>query len=152
MTKKFKTYVVKPMDIQRKWYLIDANGMILGRLVSQIARILMGKHKPYYCNYLLCGDYVVVINASKIKVTGKRLDQKIYYHHSGYPGGLKSIKLRELLAKKPERVLYKAIWGMLPKNKMGRRMLKQVKIYAGPEHPHQAQMPEKLEINLIELK
>ena len=141
-----KTYVAKPDEIEREWWIVDAQGKTLGRLASEVARILRGKHKPYYTPHLDCGDYVIVINAEKIHVTGKKLDDKIYYRHSGYPGGLKSITLREMLKRRPTRVIRKAVWGMLPHNRLGRRMIKKLKIYAGEEHPHQAQKPKPLEI------
>lgn len=141
-----KTYPLRSSEIKREWYLVDAEGKTLGRLASEIAKILQGKHKPIYTPHLDCGDYVVVINAEKIKVTGRKLDQKIYYRHSGYPGGLKSINLRDQLAKHPELVLEAAVRGMLPKNRLGRRMLKKLKVYAGNSHPHQAQQPQKLEL------
>jgi len=141
-----KTYSVKANEIKREWYLINAEGKTLGRLASEIAKILKGKHKPIYSPHLDCGDYVIVINAEKIRVTGRKLDQKIYYRHSGYPGGLKSITLREQFAKHPERVIKAAVKGMLPKNRLGRKMLKKLKVYAGASHPHQAQKPKVLEL------
>lgn len=141
-----KTYSVKADEIKREWYLINAEGKTLGRLASEIAKILKGKHKPIYSPHLDCGDYVIVINAEKIRVTGRKLDQKIYYRHSGYPGGLKSITLREQFAKHPERVIKAAVKGMLPKNRLGRKMLKKLKVYAGASHPHQAQKPKVLEL------
>lgn len=141
-----KTYVTKPAEVERKWYVVDAEGQILGRLSSQIATILRGKHKPTYSPSVDCGDFVIVINAEKIRVTGNRLDQKVYYHHSQYPGGLKEITLREQLKKHPTRVIEAAVRGMLPKNKLGRHMIKKLKLYAGPEHPHFAQQPEPLEL------
>jgi len=141
-----KTYSVKANEIKREWYLINAEGKTLGRLASEIAKILKGKHKPIYSPHLDCGDYVIVINAEKIRVTGRKLDQKIYYRHSGYPGGLKSITLREQLARHPERVIKAAVKGMLPKNRLGRKMLKKLKVYAGASHPHQAQKPKVLEL------
>ena len=141
-----KTYSVKANEIKREWYLINAEGKTLGRLASEIAKILKGKHKPIYSPHLDCGDYVIVINAEKIRVTGRKLDQKIYYRHSGYPGGLKSITLREQFAKHPERVIKAAVKGMLPKNRLGRKMLKKLKVYAGDSHPHQAQKPKVLEL------
>ncbi len=141
-----KTYVVKPSDIKREWYLVDAGGKTLGRLASEIAKILQGKHKPIYTPHLDVGDYVIVINAEKVRVTGKKLDQKIYYRHSGYPGGLKSISLREQLKKHPTRVIRTAVKGMLPKNRLGRKMIKKLKVYSGDSHPHQAQKPKLLEI------
>jgi len=141
-----KTYAAKPSEIERKWHLIDAEGKILGRLASEIAKILRGKHKPIYTPHLDCGDYVVVINAEKVKITGRKLDQKVYYRYSGYPGGLRGTNLGAQLAKHPERVLEAAVKGMLPKNRLGRKMFKKLKVYAGDSHPHQAQKPEVLEL------
>ena len=141
-----KTYVTKPAEIQRKWYVVDAEGETLGRLASRIAVILRGKHKPIYSPSVDCGDYVIVLNAEKISVTGQRLDQKVYYRHSGYPGGISSITLREQLQKHPTRPIESAVKGMLPKNKLGRKMLKKLKVYTGSEHPHQAQQPVELEL------
>ena len=140
-----KTYTVGKDDIKREWYVVDAQGKTLGRLASEIASILRGKHKPIYAPHLDCGDYVIVVNAEKVRVTGKKLDQKFYYRHSGYPGGLKSINLRDQLQRHPTRVLQAAVRGMLPKNRLGRAMRKKLKIYAGDSHPHQAQQPKKLE-------
>lgn len=141
-----KTFVTKPADISRNWYVIDAEGQTLGRLATQIATLLRGKHKPFYSPSVDCGDYVVVINAEKIHVTGRRLDQKKYYRHSGYPGGLSEISLRRQLEKYPTRVIEAAVRGMLPKNKLGRKMFKKLKAYAGPEHPHHAQQPVVMEL------
>ena len=141
-----KTYTVRKGDIRREWYVVDAQGKILGRLASEIAKILRGKHKPIYVPHLDCGDYVIVVNAEKVRVTGKKLDQKFYYRHSGYPGGLKSINLRDQLQKHPTRVLEAAVRGMLPKNRLGRAMIKKLKVYAGGSHPHQAQQPKALEL------
>jgi large subunit ribosomal protein L13 len=141
-----KTYSTKRSDIERKWYLVDARDKTLGRLATEIARILRGKHKPYFTPHLDTGDYVIVINAGKIRVTGRKLDQKIYYRHSGYPGGLKSITLREQLVKHPTRALRAAVRGMLPHNRLGRRMIKKLKIYAEDSHPHRAQQPIPLEL------
>lgn len=141
-----KTYVAKADDIERRWYVVDAEGKTLGRLASEIAVILKGKHKPIYTPSVDCGDFVVVVNAEKIHVTGRRLDQKKYYRHSGYMGGLTEITLREQLERYPERVLEAAVKGMLPKNALGRKMFRKLKVYAGPEHPHQAQQPEKMEL------
>ncbi len=140
-----KTYALKAKDIERRWYVVDAEGKTLGRLASEIAKILKGKHKPIYTPHLDTGDYVIVINAHKIRVTGKKMEQKFYYRHSGYPGGLKGIGLGTQLAKHPTRVLEAAVRGMLPKNRLGRRMIKKLKIYAAASHPHQAQQPEVLE-------
>ena len=141
-----KTYVTKPAEVERKWFLVDADGRTLGRFTSEIAQILIGKHKPTYSPAVDCGDYVIVINAAKIQVTGRRLDQKKYYRHSGYTGGLSEVTLREQLEKYPNRVIESAVRGMLPSNSLGRNMLKKLKIYAGEDHPHQAQQPEVLEI------
>ncbi|MCU0495790.1 MAG: 50S ribosomal protein L13 [Anaerolineae bacterium] len=141
-----KTFVTKPADIQHQWWIVDAEGQTLGRLASKIAPILRGKHKPIYSPHLDTGDYIVVINVDKIKVTGNRLDEKSYYHHSGYPGGIKSITLRNQLERFPERALESAVRGMLPDGPLGRHMLMKLKAYAGSEHPHGAQNPQKLEI------
>ncbi|MEE8163495.1 MAG: 50S ribosomal protein L13 [Anaerolineae bacterium] len=141
-----KTYTPKAKDIERGWYLVNAEGKTLGRLASEIAKVLRGKHKPIYTPHLDCGDYVIVINADKVRVTGRKLDQKMYYRHSGYPGGLKSISLRNQLQKHPERVLEAAVRGMLPKNRLGRKMMKKLKVYAGDSHRHQAQQPKVLEL------
>jgi large subunit ribosomal protein L13 len=137
-----KTYTVRKGDIKREWYVVDAQGKTLGRLASKIAQILRGKHKPIYVPHLDCGDYVIVVNAEKVQITGKKLDQKFYYRHSGYPGGIKSINLRDQLQKYPTRVLEAAVRGMLPKNRLGRAMIKKLKVYAGGSHPHQAQQPK----------
>jgi len=141
-----KTYTVRKGDIKREWYVVDAQGKTLGRLASEIAKILRGKRKPIYVPHLDCGDYVIVVNAEKVRITGKKLDQKFYYRHSGYPGGLKSINLRDQLQKHPTRVLEAAVRGMLPKNRLGRAMIKKLKVYAGSSHPHQAQQPKVLEL------
>jgi len=141
-----KTYVTKPSEVEREWFVVDAEGKTLGRLATEIARILRGKHKPNYSPSVDVGDYVIVVNAERVQVTGRKLDQKIYYRHSGYPGGLKQIALRDLLARHPTRVIEHAVRGMLPKNALGRRMFKKLKVYAGPEHPHQAQRPKPLEL------
>ncbi|GAP61882.1 large subunit ribosomal protein L13 [Ardenticatena maritima] len=142
-----KTISIKPEEVQREWWVVDAEGKTLGRLATQIATILRGKHKPYYTPHVDCGDYVIVINAEKVAVTGNKLDQKIYYRHSGYPGGLKQRTLREQLQRHLELVIEKAVKGMLPKNRLGRKMFKKLKVYAGPEHPHQAQQPKPLELD-----
>lgn len=141
-----KTFTEKQEEIEREWYVVDAEGQTLGRLASRIAPVLKGKHKPIYTPHLDCGDFVIIVNAEKVRVTGRKLDQKFYYHHSGYPGGLKSISLRDQLDRYPERVLEAAVRGMLPKNKLGRRMVKKLKVYAGDSHPHQAQQPKTLEL------
>lgn len=141
-----KTYVTKPDDIEREWWVVDAQGKTLGRLASEVAKILRGKHKPHYAPNLDCGDFVIVLNADKIHVTGNKLDEKVYYRHSGYPGGLRSMTLREMLKKHPTRAVRRAVWGMLPHNRLGRRMIKKLKVYAEDTHPHQAQQPKPLEI------
>lgn len=141
-----KTFVPKTADIDRKWYVVDAEGMVLGRLASQVANILRGKNKPIYTPNVDTGDYVIIINASKVVLTGKKLDQKIYYHHSGYAGGLKETKYRKLLAEKPELAVRHAVVGMLPKGPLGRQMAKKMKIYAGDQYEQTAQQPEKLEL------
>jgi large subunit ribosomal protein L13 len=141
-----RTFTAKKEEIERKWYVVDAEGETLGRLASRIAPILKGKHKPIYTPHLDCGDFVIVVNADKIRVTGRKMDQKFYHRHSGYPGGLTSISLRDQLARYPERVIQSAVRGMLPKNKLGRKMIKKLKVYAGDEHPHQAQQPKALEL------
>jgi len=137
-----KTYIPKAEEVARKWWLIDADGQVLGRLATTIARLLRGKDKPEFTPFMDTGDFVVVINAEKIKVTGRKLDDKIYYSHSGYPGGLKARTLRELLARKPEEVIRHAVWGMIPKNRLGRKLIKKLKVYRGPNHPHEAQQPQ----------
>jgi large subunit ribosomal protein L13 len=139
-----KTYYPKEQDITQEWILVDANDQNLGRLATQIASLLLGKHKPNFTPGVEVGDYVVVVNADRIRVTGKKLSEKMYYRHSNYPGGLKTISLRDLLAKHPDRVIRHAVWGMLPHNRLGRRLIKNLKIYAGPDHPHQAQKPKPL--------
>lgn len=143
---KSKTYVARSEDIKRDWWVVDAAGKNLGRLASRIAYILRGKHKPIYSPHLDAGDYVIVINAERVTVTGRKLDQKVYYRHSGYLGGLKAVTLRQQLGRHPTRVLRTAVRGMLPKNRLGRKMLKKLKIYAGSEHPHHAQQPKPLEL------
>jgi len=141
-----KTFYPKQEDITRSWHVVDAAGQNLGRLATRIAGVLMGKTKPEFTPGVDVGDFVIVVNAEKITVTGKRLDQKIYYRHSGYPGGLKSISLRNQLEKFPDRVIRSAVWGMIPRNRHGRKLMKKLKIYAGPEHPHKAQNPSVLSI------
>jgi len=142
-----KTYVTTPGEIEREWYVVDATGQTLGRLAARVARILRGKHKPIYSPSVDAGDYVIVVNAERVHVTGRKLDQKIYYRYSGYPGGLKAVTLRNLLQKHPTRVVEHAVRGMLPKNRLGRRMFKKLKVYAGPDHPHAAQQPRPLELS-----
>ncbi len=141
-----KTYYPKPSETTREWLLVDANDQTLGRLATKIAALLLGKHKPNYTPGVDNGDYVVVINAERVRVTGRKLDQKIYYRHSGYPGGLRSVTLREQLQRYPERVIRDAVWGMLPKNSYGRKLIRKLKVYAGPEHPHAAQNPRRVEL------
>ncbi len=140
------TFMANPQNVERKWYVVDAEGKTLGRLASQVAAILRGKHKPTFTPHVDCGDYVIIVNAEKIKVTGKKYTDKIYYRHSGYPGGQKAISFEQMIAKRPVRVLELAIKGMLPHNRLGRQMYRKLKVYAGPEHPHAAQKPEPLEI------
>jgi large subunit ribosomal protein L13 len=144
----FKTYYPKASEIQRTWYVVDAQGQNLGRLATRVAAVLLGKHKPSFTPGVEMGDYVVIVNAERVTVTGTKtstkLDTKTYHHHSGYPGGLKSVSLRTQLDKHPDRVLRAAIWGMLPHNRMGRALLRRLKIYAGPNHPHGIQKPEQM--------
>ena len=139
-----QTYMANPDKIERKWYVVDAEGCTLGRLASGVASVLRGKNKPQFTPHVDTGDYVIVVNAEKIKVTGKKLDQKIYYHHSDYVGGMKEQTLKEKLAKKPEDVIYLAVKGMLPKGPLGRSMIKKLHVYAGPDHEQQAQKPVEL--------
>ena len=139
-----KTYMANPDKIERKWYVVDAEGATLGRLASEIAKVLRGKNKPEYTPHIDTGDYVIVVNAEKVKVTGKKLQQKVYYNHSDYVGGMRETTLAELLAKKPEKVIELAVQGMLPKGPMGRDMIKKLHVYAGAEHANQAQKPEVL--------
>ena len=139
-----KSFMASPATIERKWYVVDAADMTLGRLASEVAKVLIGKNKPTFTPHIDTGDYVIVVNAEKVKVTGKKLDQKIYYHHSDYVGGMKETTLREMLAKKPEKVVELAVKGMLPKGPLGREMYTKLFVYAGPEHKHQAQKPEAL--------
>ncbi len=139
-----RTSFPKKAAIERKWYLIDASGLVLGRLAAKVASILRGKHRPIFTPHVDTGDFVVVINADKIRFTGKKLDNKVYQHHSGYPGGLKTEKAGDLLKSNPERLITMAVWGMLPKNSLGRDLIKKLKVYKGQEHPHTAQKPEAL--------
>ena len=141
-----KTHITPVKEIERKWFLVDAENKVLGRLASEIAVRLRGKHKPNFSTFMDTGDYVIVVNAEKIKLTGNKLDDKIYYHHTGYMGGLKQNTARELLEKKPIDVVKNAVRGMLPKNTLGRKQLSKLKIYAGSEHPHEAQQPETLKL------
>ena len=141
-----KTFLMPVNEIERMWYLADADGKVLGRIAVEIARRLRGKHKPTFCNFQDNGDFIIVVNADKVHLTGKKWDDKVYYRHSGYPGGMTTQTAREVLAKKPEELIRMAVRGMLPKNKIGRAQLKKLKIYTGTKHPHQAQQPELLEI------
>lgn len=142
------TYVAKPTEIERKWFVVDADGQVLGRLASEIAKVLRGKNKPSYTPFLDTGDYVIVVNAAKIVLTGKKLDQKLYRYHTLYPGGLKEVKYRNLMQNKPEKVLELAVKGMLPKNALGRAMYRKLKVYAGAEHEQAAQKPEVLTLSI----
>ena len=139
-----KSFMASPSTIERKWYVVDATGYTLGRLSSEVAKVLRGKNKPIFTPHMDCGDYVIIVNAEKVKVTGKKLDQKIYYHHSDYVGGMKQTTLKEKLAKKPEQVIELAVKGILPKGPLGRQMYRKLYVYAGPEHKHAAQKPEVL--------
>jgi len=140
MMRRMKSYSLKAKEIDKGWHVVDATGQTLGRLASRVALLLMGKHKPTYSSHLDMGDFVVVVNAEKVRVTGKKLTDKVYYHHSGYMGGLKETTLQELLARRPGRVVEMAVRGMLPRNKLGDKLFKHLKVYAGPDHPHQAQV------------
>lgn len=144
-----KTYIAKPDEVEHKWLIVDAEDKVLGRLATQVATILRGKHKPIYSPHMDVGDHVIIINAEKIRVTGKKAATKKYYRHTGYPGGLRSESYEDLIVSDPGKILEKAIWGMMPRNKLGKKMFKKLKIYAGVEHPHTAQQPEKLEIKPI---
>ncbi|MGD9155428.1 MAG: 50S ribosomal protein L13 [Bacillota bacterium] len=141
-----KTFFAKQEEVRVKWYLIDAEGKTLGRLATRAASILRGKHKPTFTPNVDCGDHVIIINAGKVVLTGNKVNDKIHYTHSGYPGGLKAVKYSQLLKTKPEYALTKTIWGMLPHNRLGRQMIKKLRVYRGNEHPHAAQLPEKLEV------
>ena len=141
-----KSYMASPATIERKWYVVDATGYTLGRLASEVAKVLRGKNKPIFTPHMDTGDYVIIVNAEKIKVTGRKMDQKIYYHHSEYVGGMKETTLREMMSKKPEKVVELAVKGMLPKGPLGRSMYKKLHVYAGPEHNQQAQKPVELKL------
>lgn len=141
-----KTFSLRKEDIERKWYVVDAEGQVLGRLASKIATILRGKHKETFTPHLDMGDHIVVVNANKFLVTGNKAEQKAYYRHTGYPGGLRTEKYKKLIQEHPETIIQKAVWGMLPHNRLGRKMIKKLKIYASPEHPHIAQQPEVLSL------
>ena len=145
---KVNTFMAKKEEIKRDWYVIDAAGVPLGRLATKIASILRGKHKPIYTPHVDTGDHVIVLNAEKVVLTGNKLDNKMYYRHSGYPGGIKSETYRSFLNRSPEKVVYKAVWGMLPHNALGRSMIKKLKIYKGEKHPHEAQQPKTLELKV----
>jgi len=142
-----RTYSAKPSEVQRSWYVVDAEGKTLGRLATAIAEKLRGKHKPTFTPHVDTGDFVIVVNAGKVRVTGNKDTQKVYYRHSNYPGGLKKTTLREMRERHPERILERAVWGMLPQNNLGRQQLKKLKLYTGPEHPHAAQQPTELELD-----
>ncbi|MEW9546760.1 50S ribosomal protein L13 [Nonomuraea sp. NPDC050783] len=144
-----RTYSPKPADVQRQWYVIDATDVVLGRLASHVATLLRGKHKPIFANHVDTGDFVIVINADKVALSGNKLEQKRAYRHSGYPGGLRSVSYGELMEKRPEKAVEKAVKGMLPKNSLGRKMAKKLKVYAGSDHPHQAQKPVPFQITQI---
>jgi large subunit ribosomal protein L13 len=141
-----RTYVAKPADIVRSWYVIDAEGKTLGRLAAKVAGILRGKNKPIFTPFLDTGDHVIIVNAGKIVVTGRKMDNKLYYNHSGFPGGMKVTSLRKIMQTRPERAIEHAIRGMLPRNRLGRAMSRKLKVYAGPSHPHEAQQPVRLEV------
>ncbi|MBP2704841.1 50S ribosomal protein L13 [Microbispora sp. RL4-1S] len=144
-----RTFSPKPNDVERQWYVIDATDVVLGRLASQVATLLRGKHKPIFAPHVDTGDFVIVVNADKVALTGNKLEQKKAYRHSGYPGGLRSVSYGELMEKRPDRAVEKAVRGMLPKNSLGRKMAKKLKVYAGAEHPHKAQQPVPFEISQI---
>lgn len=141
-----RTFMAKREEVERNWYVVDAENKVLGRLASELAKILRGKHKPHFTPHVDTGDYVIVINAEKVSLTGNKLKDKVYYRHSGYPGGIKSITAEDLKAKKPENLIRFAVKGMLPKNRLGRKLFKKLKVYAGGEHPHQAQEPKPIDI------
>jgi large subunit ribosomal protein L13 len=144
-----RTYTPKPADVTKDWHVIDATDVVLGRLAVQAATLLRGKHKPTYAPHLDTGDFVIIVNADKVALTGSKRDTKLAYRHSGYPGGLTATSYSDLLAKDPRRAIEKAVWGMLPKNRLSRRLLKKLKVYAGPHHPHAAQLPQPFEISQI---
>ena len=141
-----KSYMARPLEVERKWFVVDAEGKHLGRLAAEIARILRGKHKPRYTPHVDVGDFVVVVNAERVVVTGKKAEQRVYRRHSGYPGGMKETSYSQMLARKPTEILRKAVYGMMPKTRLARQQFKKLKIYAGPEHPHAAQDPQTLEV------
>lgn len=141
-----KSFVAKPNETSREWYVVDATDLVLGRLATQVAMRLRGKHKPTFTPHVDTGDFIIVINADKVKLTGRKWDQKVYYRHSGYPGGIKETPVEVMREKYPERMIFAAVRGMLPKNRLGRKMIKKLKVYAGPDHPHTAQAPESLSL------
>jgi large subunit ribosomal protein L13 len=141
-----KSYMARPLEVERKWYVIDAEGLTLGRLATEVARVLRGKNKPQYTPHVDVGDFVVVVNADGVVVTGKKAEQKVYRRHSGYPGGLKTTNYERMMERRPTEVLRKAVYGMMPKNRLARQQMRKLKIYAGPEHPHAAQNPQRLEV------
>ena len=141
-----KSYMARPLEVERKWYVVDAEGKHLGRLATEIVRVLRGKNKPQYTPHVDVGDFVVVVNADRVAVTGKKAEQRVYRRHSGYPGGMKETSYEQMLARKPTEVLRKAVYGMMPKTRLARKQFKKLKIYAGPEHPHSAQDPQTLEV------
>ncbi|MBN2287525.1 MAG: 50S ribosomal protein L13 [Tissierellales bacterium] len=141
-----RSYMAKPSEVERKWYVIDAEGKTLGRLATEVANLLRGKHKPIYTPHIDTGDHVIIVNCAKVVLTGKKLDTKMHRHHTGYSGGLKEITYREFMSKTPEQAVYLAVKGMVPKNRLGRQIIKKLRVYAGPEHEHQAQMPEVYEV------
>lgn len=146
-TLSFKTYSAKPAEVERKWYVVDAEGQVLGRMAAEIARVLRGKHKPQFTPHIDTGDFIIVTNAEKVGLSGKKVEYKSYFHHSHYPGGVKIDHVKDLLKKKPEKVIEHAVWGMLPHNNLGRQLFKKLKVYAGTEHPHEAQCPAELKVN-----
>ena len=143
---ELKTYIPKVSEIKKNWYVVDADGLTLGRLASNVAQVLRGKHKPIFTPHMDTGDFVVIINADKVAVTGKKTQEKLYSRYTGYPGGLRQISFDDLMRKHPERIVRKAVWGMVPHNRLGRKIIKHLKVYAGAEHPHQAQQPEELQL------
>lgn len=140
-----RTYMAKPGEVERKWYVVDAEGRTLGRLAARVASLLRGKHKPEFTPHVDTGDFVIVTNAARVRLSGNKPDHKLYYRHSGYPSGLRALTARELLQRHPERLVQRAVWGMLPSGRLGRRLFKKLRVYAGPDHPHRAQKPEALE-------
>ncbi|MDP8940183.1 MAG: 50S ribosomal protein L13 [Actinomycetota bacterium] len=142
-----KSYMARPQEVERKWYVVDAEGKTLGRLASEIARVLRGKNKPQYTPHVDTGDFVVVVNADRVSVTGRKAEQKLYRRHTGYPGGLREASYEQMMDRKPTEILHKAVYGMMPKTRLGRQQFRKLKIYAGPEHPHEAQRPEPYEVS-----